>query len=74
MFESGERVCDPEAVRPDQWEYILTLPTKTARTKEYGFIGRKQYLEQKDKVGVVSNASSQLVNVYDEFVFLFSFL
>lgn len=74
MFESGERVCDPEAVRPDQWEYILTLPTKSARTKEYRYIESKQYMKQKQKVGVVSNASSQLVNVYDEFVFFFSFL
>lgn len=50
MFESGDRVCDPEIVSPEQWEYILSLKTRTARVKQYQFIGMKNYLKQKDKV------------------------
>lgn len=50
LFEAGEKVCDPEEVTPEQWRFILTLNSPTARCKQYRFIGLKNYLKQKEKV------------------------
>lgn len=47
---NGERVCDPDTVKTEQWQYIMSLRSPAARRKEYQFLGLKNHLQQKDKV------------------------
>lgn len=49
-FMKGEKVCDPESVTPEQWQYIQSLRSPAARRKEFCYIGLVNYLEEKHKV------------------------
>lgn len=52
MFESGDKVCDPDIITPAQWRYILTLRSHRSRKREFSFIGLKHHLEKKKAVRI----------------------
>lgn len=43
---AGEKVCNPDAVTPNEWRDLLTMRTNHARRREFYYIGLKHIITQ----------------------------
>lgn len=51
LRQEGRRVPDPDQMKPDQWEHLLSLNSKSARSKYYTFLWSVQMKRDGEKVG-----------------------
>lgn len=51
LRQEGRRVPDPDRMKPDQWEHLLGLETKSARSKYYSFLWSNEMKRESEKVG-----------------------
>lgn len=50
LRQEGRRVPDPDRMKPDQWEHLLSLDSKSARTKYYAFLWSVEMKRESEKV------------------------
>lgn len=50
LRQEGKRVPDPDRMKPDQWEHLMSLNTKSARTKFYTFLWSVEMKRESNKV------------------------
>lgn len=54
LRQEGRRVPDPDQVKPDQWEHLLSLSTKSARSKYYSFLWSNEMKRESEKVKLIN--------------------
>lgn len=50
MFEEGTSVPNPETIKPDEWEYMLTLRSERSLESYLSYLLKKQTLKEKHEV------------------------
>lgn len=54
LRQEGRRVPDPDRVKPDQWEQLLGLASKSARSKYYAFLWTIEMKRESEKVLILN--------------------
>lgn len=54
LRQEGRRVPDPDRMKPDQWEHLLSLDSKSARSKFYGFLWSVEMKRESERVIIVN--------------------